>query len=213
MDHLRAKFRALWQRLIRRRRFQDHFEADFDAELASHLSMHIEDGVRKGLSAEEARRQALIKLGGQEQTRQAYRERATLHPIESVLQDIHFAIRQLRKSPGFALVTILTLALGIGANTTMFSLVNGVLLNGLPYPHPGELVTVDASKANFEQGSISYPNFRDWQRSNRTFAQLAVARQTSFILTGAGEAERLRGDFVSSDFFPILGVRPELGRL
>src|SRR6202000_2046139 len=97
MDHLRAKFRALWQRLIRRRPLQNDLEADFDAELENNLSMHIEDGVRSGLSREEARRQALIKLGGQEQTRQAYRERATVPVIESLLGDLRYGLRTRAK--------------------------------------------------------------------------------------------------------------------
>jgi predicted permease len=188
-------------------------EADFAAELESHVALHTDAGIRNGLSREEARRQALIHLGGAEQTRQAYRERSRLPFLEELGQDLKYSLRVLRKNPAFTLVTILTLALGIGANTALFSIVNSVLLNPLPFPHPSELVAVHESKANFDQGSISYPNFRDWQRDNKTLAALAIAHQRRFTLTGAGDAERLPGDYISSDFFSILGVKPVLGRL
>jgi len=129
-----------------------------------------------------------------------------------LIEDIRYGLRLLRKSPGFTIVTVLTLALGIGVNTAIFSVVNGVLLNPLPFPHPRELVTLHESKPNFETGSISYPNFRDWQKENHTFSALAVARRYSFSLTGTGEAEQVNAEFLSSDFFPLLGVRPLMGR-
>src|SRR5712692_762387 len=131
--------------------------------------------------------------------------------METLWQDLRYAVRTLGKSPGFTAVVVLTLALGIGANAALFSVVNGVLLNPLPYPQPEQLVTLHESKPNFEQGSISYPNFRDWQKDNHTFSSIAVHRSYSFILTGAGEAERLGAEFLSSDFFPVLGVKPLIG--
>ncbi len=206
------KLRALWLRL-RGIGHTQQAEGDLAAELESHLAMHIEDGVRSGLGEEEARRQALIKLGGLEQTKAAYRERRGLPFLETLTQDVVYGLRVLRKNPGFALITVLTLALGIGANTALFSIVNGVLLNPLPYPKPSELVTVHASKPNFDTGSISYPNFRDWQRDNQTLAALAIHRIYSFVLTGTGDAESIPSQLVSSDFFPMLGVKPALGRL
>jgi predicted permease len=193
--------------------FNKRADQEFAAELEMHLQMHIDDNLRKGMTAEQARRDALIRLGGLEQTRQVYRERQGLPLLETLGQDIRFALRQLGKSPGFAMVAILTLALGIGANTALFSVVNGVLLNPLPYPHPEELVTAHASKPNFSEGSISYPNFRDWQRGNKTLAALAVTRGTGFRLTGLGDTEEVSAQLVSSDFFPILGVKPVAGRL
>jgi len=188
-------------------------DADFAAELDSHVALHTDDGIRSGLTPAEARRFALIRLGGADQTRQAWRERSRLPFLETLAQDMAYAFRVLRKNPGFALVTIFTLALGIGANTALFSIVNSVLLNPLPFPHSGELLAVHESKANFEQGSISYPNFRDWQRDNKTLAALAIAHQRRFTLTGTGDAERIPGDYISSDFFSILGVKPILGRM
>ena len=206
------KLKSFWTRLrgLFGARQKDN---DFAAELESHLALHIEDGMLSGLSAEEARRQALIRLGGVEQARQQYRERATLPAFETLLQDVRFALRQLRRSPGFASIAIVTLALGIGADTAIFSVVDGVLLHPLPFPHPQQLVTLDESKPNFATGSISWPNFRDWQRDNRTLAGLAIERPMSLSLTGEGVTERLRGDYVSSGFFSLLGVKPVLGRL
>ena len=128
------------------------------------------------------------------------------------LQDVRHAIRQFKKTPALTLVLLITIALGVGANTALFSVVNGVLLNPLPYPHPEQLVALRESKANFEFGTIPYLNFRDWKKDNRTFSAMAVWRSYAFSLTGAGEAEQVWGEFVSSDFFPIFGVKPLLGR-
>jgi predicted permease len=129
------------------------------------------------------------------------------------LQDLRYAVRMLAKSPGFTVVATLTLALAIGANTALFSVVNGVLLNPLPYPHPEQLVTIHESKPNFNTGSISYPNFLDWQKDNHTLSAMAVSRSYSYSLTGLGEAEQVNAELVTSDFFPILGVKPVTGRI
>jgi predicted permease len=118
----------------------------------------------------------------------------------------------LRNNPGFTAIAVLTLALAIGANTALFSVVNSVLLNPLPYPHPEELVTIHESKPNFNTGSVSYPNFLDWQKDNQTLSSMAVSRSYSFSLTGIGQAEQVPAQLVTSDFFPILGVKPVAGR-
>ena len=127
-------------------------------------------------------------------------------------EDLRYGLRMLRKNPGFTSVVILTLALGIGANTAMFSVVNGVLLDPLPYPQPEQLVALHESKPNFERGSISIPNFLDWKKENHSFAAMAVARGTGFTLAGSGQAEQIPGDFVSGDFFRLLDVNPVIGR-
>ena len=129
-----------------------------------------------------------------------------------LLQDLRYALRQLARARGFTAVAVLTLALGIGVNSALFSVINGVLINPLPFPHPDQLVAIHENKPNFEGGSVSYPNFRDWQRDNDSFSAIAVARTASFSLTGTGEAEQVKGEFVSSDFLAVLGVRPILGR-
>ncbi len=132
--------------------------------------------------------------------------------MPGLVQDLRHAVRQFLKAPGVTAVVIITIALGIGANTALFSVVNGVLLNPLPYPQPDQLVALRESKPNFEWGTIPYPNFRDWQKDNRTFSSMAVWRNYAFSLTGTGEAEQVNGQFVSSDFLRILGVKPLLGR-
>ena len=132
--------------------------------------------------------------------------------MTAILQDLKYAFRMLAKSPAFTAVAILTLALAIGANTALFSVVNGVLLNPLPYPQPDQLVTLHESKPNFNTGSISYPNFLDWQKDNHTLSNMAVSRSYSFSLTGLGPAEQAQAQLVTSDFFPILGVKPAAGR-
>jgi putative ABC transport system permease protein len=185
---------------------------EFAEEMESHILAHVDDNLRLGMSGEEARRQALIKLGGMQQLKENYQERRSLPVLETLWSDIRFGLRMLRKNPGFTAVALATLALGIGGNTAIFSIVNGVLLNPLPFPQPDRLVTLHESKPNFEQGSISYPNFLDWQRDNRTFSSMAVARRYAFSLTGKGEAEQVNAEFVTADFFPLLGVNPILGR-
>lgn len=132
--------------------------------------------------------------------------------MNSILQDLKYSIRMLMKAPAFTAIAVLTLALAIGANTALFSVVNGVLLNPLPYPQPDQLVTLHESKPNFQTGSVSYPNFLDWQKDNHTLSAMAVSRGNSFSLTGLGAAEQVPAEFVTSEFFPILGVQPVAGR-
>ncbi|HLY63583.1 MAG TPA: ABC transporter permease [Terriglobia bacterium] len=132
--------------------------------------------------------------------------------MHDFLQDLRYGVRMLARNPGFSIVAVLTLALGIGANTALFSVVNGVLLNPLPFPEPDQLVTLHETKPNFETGAIPYLNFVDWQNQNHTFSSIAISRTATFILTGMGEAERLKGDFVSASFFQTLGVKPIVGR-
>jgi predicted permease len=132
--------------------------------------------------------------------------------METLFQDLRYGFRMLVKSPGFTAVAVVTLALGIGANTALFSVINGVLLSPLPFPESNQLVTLHENKPNFEGGSVSYPNFRDWQKDNHTFSALALARTYAFSLTSIGEAEQVGGEFISSDFFPVLGVQPMIGR-
>jgi len=132
--------------------------------------------------------------------------------LTSLPQDLRYGARVLVKSPGFSLIAILTLALGIGANTAIFSVVNGVLLNPLPFHDPNQLVSLFQEIPNFKNGSISYPNFTDWRRMNTTFAGMAAYRSAGFNLSGNGEPERLHGEMISAGFFEILGVNPIMGR-
>src|SRR5262249_37790944 len=187
-------------------------ERQLDSELRFHVDQQIADHIRGGMSPDEARRRAQIEFGGVEGVKEECRESRRVHTVDTLLQDTRYGLRMMRKSPGFTIVAVLTLALGIGANTAIFSIVNGVLLNPLPYPLPEQLVALGESKPNFQNGSISYPNFRDWQKENRTFSAMAMFRTTAFSLTGLGDAEQIRGQFTSSDLFPLLGIEPGLGR-
>src|SRR5580765_4779646 len=132
--------------------------------------------------------------------------------METLLQDLRYGLRMLAKSPGFTAIAVLTLALGIGANTALFSVVNGVLLIPLAYPQSGQLVALYGKTPGFDQASINYPNFLDWQRDTQTFSSMAIYRNQDYNFTGTGEAERLSGYMTSADFFSTLGVRPILGR-
>jgi predicted permease len=132
--------------------------------------------------------------------------------MTTLLQDVRYAIRMLLKSSGFAAIAVLTLALGIGANTALFSVVNGVLLNPLPYPHSEQLVAVYGKTPGFDQGPVVYLNFLDWQRATQTFSSMAIYRNQNYNVTGTAEAERLSGYMISAGFFSTLGVQPILGR-
>ena len=130
----------------------------------------------------------------------------------SIWQDVRYGLRVLGMNPGFAAIAVLTLALGIGANSALFSIVNGVLLNPLPFPDPERLFALYTSSSSFEQGSSAYPNFLDWQKQNHSFAQLGAFRADDYNLTGTGEPERLHAHMISAEFFPAYGIVPVLGR-
>ena len=132
--------------------------------------------------------------------------------METLIQDAKYAIRMLAKNPGFTIVAILTLTVGIGANTALFSVANAVLFKPLPFRAPDQLAALYARRVRFERASISYPNFLDWQRENHTLVSMAAFRQDDFSLTGVGEAEHIRGEMVSADFFSTLDVSPSAGR-
>jgi predicted permease len=129
-----------------------------------------------------------------------------------LVQDLRYALRQLSKNRGFTVVAVITLALGIGANTSIFSVVNGVLLNRLAFPNSDRIVSLFQDKPNFSKGSLSYPNFLDWQRENRMFDAMAAYRWADGSITGTGQAENVPAQHISATFFPILGVRPLMGR-
>jgi predicted permease len=187
-------------------------QRDLEEELASHLKMSEQDRQDRGESPQQAAQSARREFGNVALVEHVTRDQWRGRRLDEFFQDLRFAVRTLRKSPGFTIVAILTLALGIGANTSLFSVVNAVLLNPVPYPHPEQLVMLHESKPNFRSGSISYPNFRDWRHDNHSFSSIAVNRGTSFTLTGLGEAEELRAQFISSDYFSLLNVQPVIGR-
>src|SRR5512146_681966 len=133
--------------------------------------------------------------------------------METVLQDVRYGARSLRKAPGFAAIAVITLALGIGANTAMFSIVNGVLLRPIPYAEPDHLLKLYTSMPQFRDASVSYPNFLDWQQRSRSFEQMAAYRTENFNLTGQANPERLRGQMASAAMFPVLDIKPLIGHV
>ena len=208
MRQLRAWLARLGGLFHRKRR-----DRELAAELESHLQLHIEDNLRAGMGAAEARREAFMKLGGVEQTKENYRDHRGLPFLETLLQDFRFAARMLLKNLGFTAVAVLTLAIGIGANTAIFSIVNGVLLQPLPYPRPEQLVVVARTAPRFDHPvPVSGPNFLDWRTRARQFQFLAAFDGRGFTVMFGNEPENILGAAVSPNFLSVLQVAPILGR-
>ncbi len=207
------RLRAIVLRLLAAMR-RGRPEAEFSAELDAHLALHIEDGIRSGLAPGEARRRALLRLGGEEQVRQAWRERRGLPWFGNLCRDFRFGGRMLAKNPGFALVAVLTLALGIGANTAIFSLIDALFLKPLPVPHAGQLVRIYARGPHGHYGAgFSMPEFENLRDHARSFSAVSAEypRPQLDMVTRDGSAE-VSGAFVSGNYFQLLQVQPRLGR-
>jgi predicted permease len=191
-----------------------HQDSEFADELESNLRMDIEDNVRSGMTPEEGRRQAVIRLGGIESVKEKYRDRSGIPVLESFSQDFRYGIRALGKSPGFTLIALCTLALCIGANTAVFSLLNALVLRSLPVRHPEQLAGIYMIHPNGGRGELSFPLFEEIQRRQRTFSEL-------FAYSGGGvsnveaDGQLTQGDIweVTGNFFFELGVPPVVGRL
>jgi predicted permease len=200
----------------RRFRKSGELERQLDAELEDHIARDVAQKVREGLAEDEARRLARLALGGVAQVKEACRDaRGTLW-IGALAQDVRLALRMLRKSPGFAAAALATLALGIGANTAIFSVVYATLLKPLPYAEPGQLVSVSAFipqlRSRFPSMPLPAPVFVWFRRSVSLFSGMSALYPAGFNLTGAGEPERLSGARVSANFFSLLGIQAERGR-
>ncbi len=199
-----------YQRLFRRTRT----ERQLDAELRFHLEQQVADYVATGVSPEEARRRARREFGGLDQVKEECRDVGAARFVESLIQDLRYGLRQLRRNPGFTAVAVLTLALGTGANTAMFSLIDAVLLRPLPYAHPSQLVSIQQRVGHVASADVkvSYPNFLDWRSQNHVFSSIAAYCESNFTLTGVGQPVQLPGEFITWDTFRLLGKRPALGR-
>jgi predicted permease len=192
---------------------KERFDRELNEELASHLEMHVEDNVRAGMSAEEARRAALLRLGGLEQTKEIYRQRGGLPIVETFQQDLRFAMRMFRKNPGVTAISVLTLALGIGANTTIFSWVRSVLLNPLPGAgDPERVVALETLAPNGEWFPTSYLDFRDFRENCRLVDAMSVVEPIALAVGNDQSVERVWGEVVSGNFFDLLRIKPQLGR-
>jgi predicted permease len=219
-----------WKEPIRKQLVELNLVPAREAEIVEELAQHAEDRCRElqadGAAEGAARRIALDEIGGHELLARELRalEPANATPpavlgaaskgslLASLGQDLRYGFRTLRKNPGFAAVAMLALALGIGANTAIFSVVNGVLLRPLAYPDSGRLMLIAETSPEFSQMSVSYPNFLDWRRESRSFTDIGASRIDDFNFTGRGEPEHLSGEYVSASFFTTLGVTPLLGR-
>src|SRR5579863_6819127 len=217
------RLRAILRRILSALHLSDASDREFAAEMESHLRMQIEDNMRAGMTREQARREVIMKLGGVEQTKENYRERRGLPLLETTWQDIRYALRLLSKNPGFALVAVLTLALGIGGNTAVFSVMNSVLLRSLPLPNPQQLVFLrlpndqpsGASTTGDSDTSFSYPVFDALRREQAVFSDLVayVPLAVGKVAVRIGEEpEEAEGDMVSGNFFSGLGVSFARGR-
>ena len=208
MRSLRAFFVRLVSLLHRRR-----LEEDLAMEIESHLQMHIDDNLKSGMTPEEARRHALFKLGGIESTKESYRVRLGLPLVETTASDLGFGARLFRQSPLFAFITILSLALAIGANVAVFSTINAVLFRPLPYKEAERIVLVRGHHPQREgQSAISPADWLDWQTRNTVFEEMGAYTDTTYTLTNAGEPESLVAYNLTTNFFHLLGVQPALGR-
>ena len=229
MRVLRSLFSRLACLFARHRR--DRELAD---ELESHLEFHVDDNLRRGMSPEEARRQAVIFLGGVEQTKEIYRERRSLPMIETLLQDLRYAFRMLRKNPGFTAVAVLTLALGIGANTAIFTFIDAIMLHAVPVHDPAHLFVfgwtaranpgyrgysshggcfADKSDSAPSGCSFSTPAFEQFRSLTDVFSSVtAFTGPASLEVSGNGTATLASAELVSGEFFQTLGVNPALGR-
>jgi predicted permease len=206
LSDLRIRMRSLFRRRLAERELQE--------ELRFHLERQTEKYVAAGIAREEAARRARIELGGLEQTRERCRDARGTRLVENLAQDLRYGLRTLRKNPGYAAVAIVSLALGIGANAAIFSLMDAVLLSRLPVWHPEELVvvtTLDADSRSHD--SFSYPMYRDLRDRNQAFDGVIARGGVQLNLSYRGMTEKVYGELVSGNYYDVLGVRPWIGRL
>ena len=187
-------------------------DRELDEEMSSHLELAIEENLRRGLSPTEARRQAMLRFGGPQQAKQQHREARSLPFLETLLQDLRFAFRTLRKSPGFTAVGVLTLALGIGATTAIFSVVYGVLLRPLPFNEPNRIMAIFEVNNQGTWSHLADPNFDDFRDQNHSFEAIAKYNSDAVSVSGASQPTRTEVAGVTPDFFKVFRVQPMLGR-
>ena len=196
-------------------RWRHRKDAELNAEIQHHLNEATRDRIARGETPDEARASALREFGNVGLVKEVTRAMWGWAWLEALEQDVRFGVRILRKNPGFSLIAILTLALGIGATTAIFSVVNAVLLKPLDYPEAERIMLLSAARLSEpnSSGAISYPNFLDWQRQQTTFSHLAAARLRVCNLSGVAEAAQVKTAIVSPEAFPLLGVAPQIGRV
>jgi len=205
---LLVKVRSFLRNLFSFRRV----EGDLDQEVHSHLEMLTEENIRSGMQPKDARRAARIELGGIEQVKEQVREERLGNWLPSVISDCRYGVRQLRKNPSFTAVAVLTLALGIGATTSIFSVVYGVLLRPLPYPDPNRIMAVFEVTSEGRPSRVADPNFDDFRDQSRSFQAIAKYNDNVASVSGASQPTRTTVAGVSPDFLKVFGIQPILGR-
>ena len=204
VNDLRYRLRALFGR--------KRMETELDEELRFHVEREAEKYRAAGMSEEEARRRARMAFGGHEQMKEDVREARGTRLVENTMQDARYALRQLRANPVFATVMILTLALAIGANSAIFSVVDGVLLRKLPYPQADRIVRIFLTSPAYLRFPLNPWDFRDFRDRGRSFTGLAAFTRSDVQLSGgSGQPEMLNGFGITAGFFDVLGIRPEMG--
>jgi predicted permease len=199
-----ARCKGLFLKDVRERELAD--------EIESHLQLHIDDNIRAGMSPSEARRVAVMKLGGVDQAKEAYRDRATIPFLESVVQDLRFTLRQLRKNPAFTVTATMMVALGIGASVAIFAFVDAALIKPLPYKDSSRLLFVTETTPELPRAAISYFDYLDWKKLNTVFESFEVYNQRGSVMSTSAGMEFVDSARVSDGFFRTLGVAPVLGR-
>jgi predicted permease len=205
--------REWWSKISRVLRLRSGLENDLSDEMQAHLDLMTTENLERGMTQDEARAAARRHFGNLTRTQEKAREAWQFLRLETALQDIRYGLRGIRKSPGFSLVVILTLALGIGANTAIFSVVYSVLLRPLPYPHGERLVRLGESTAQASGIAVTWINFQHWRAESTAFEEMAAVTGADFTLTGRGDAVLTHARLVTSDFFGLTGMTPALGRL
>jgi putative ABC transport system permease protein len=207
LNKMRMRLRALF--------FKSEMEDELDEEVRFHLEREIQENIARGMTPEEARYAAIRSFGGVERVKEESRDERGIRLLEELWQDLRYGARMLLNNPGFTAVAVVTLALGIGANSAIFSVINALLLRQLPYRDPGKLVQVWETdvKRGDNAMTASYPNFADWRDRNHVFEQIAAYSGDGFILTGTSDSERIQGAIVSPSFFSMLGIKPIVGRV
>jgi putative ABC transport system permease protein len=187
-------------------------EVELDDELRFHRQQELDKYVRTGMANTEALRRVRLHFGGVEQVKEECRDVWGVRVLETLVQDLRYGWRVLRKSPGFTAVALLTLALGIGANTAIFSVLYGILLRPLPYKDAARLVVLSETTPKVGMVSVSYPDFVDWRAQNSVFSKMAAVSSVGFNLSGINQPENVSGLAVSTNFLSMLGMHPFLGR-
>ena len=205
---LLAKVQSFLRNLLSTRRA----DVELDREVHSHLELLTDENIRAGMPSKEAERAARLELGGIEQVKEQVREERLGNWLHSVFSDGRYGVRQLRKNPGFTAVAILTLALGIGATTAIFSVVYGVLLRPLPYPNPNRIMAVFEVTSKGRPSRLADPNFDDFRDQNHSFQAIAKYNSNIVSISGSSQPTRATVAGVTPGFFKVFGVQPIIGR-